>query len=432
MSKVYSADMFTSLQFLVVFLILLQFFIEQTLSKLNDFKMIRLKSQVPSSLDGLMTDADWEKCTNYNIAKSRLSTLENIFSTVLVILVILFVYPLLFDLLPLSKDSSIWISAFYASCFLLLLQIPMWPFEWKRQFVLEEQFGFNTNTQKNWILDKAKESMLSLFLGSGLLALLLGLHHWGVQTFPTYWWLFAFLAFFSVQILLMVLWPKFILPLFNKLSPLDDEELGSRLLNLAQKTGFKASAIEVIDGSKRSRHSNAFFTGFGKFRRIIFYDTLLEQMNHDQVEAVLAHEIGHYKLGHVPKRIFLSFLTGLAFFGLLGFLCGNPWVYKELGVGGQYVGSLMPLILAFALMGSAFTFWFKPLGNYLSRKHEFEADRFAVRSVGNWNSLSSALRKLHVENLSYPTPHPWVSAFHYSHPTLLEREAGMKSPSTCS
>jgi len=417
--------MLTVIQAIVSILIVAQFIFERILAKLNESKLLELKNNPPKELHNLMSKEQWERCTNYNLDKSKISFSEDFLTTILLLFFFIYFYPHFFNYFSLSSTSSVWLVSFGATLFLSISQLPTLYYDWKRQFTLEEKYEFNTNSKKNWCIDKIKELFLGLLLGWGVLVLVLSLYEWGVMSFPAGWWLVAFSAIFSVQILLLILWPKLILPLFNKLTPLEDDKLGSRLLALANKCGFEASTIEVIDGSKRSRHSNAFFTGFGKFRRIILYDTLLKQMNHEQVEAVLAHEIGHYKLGHIPKRICVSFISGLCFFAMLAFLCKTSWFYRQIGLDVMYDGDLMPVIVAFMLVGGSFTYWLNPITNYFSRKHEFEADAFAVCSVGNSKSLSSALRTLYVENLNYPVPHSLVSFFHYTHPTLLERENAM-------
>jgi STE24 endopeptidase len=216
------------------------------------------------------------------------------------------------------------------------------------------------------------------------------------------------------------------MPLFNKLSPMPEGELRERLLELAHRTGFRCSAIDVMDGSKRSTHSNAFFTGFGRFRRIVFYDTLIAQLSPRELEAVLAHEIGHYRRGHVPKMFLLSAATSLTAFGLIAWLAGQAWFYT--GFRFSSADGLPAALLLFALLAGLVIFWSHPLSNAWSRRHEYEADAFARAALGEAAPLVTALRKLHEKNLSNLTPHPLYSFFHYSHPTLLEREAALRAP----
>jgi STE24 endopeptidase len=260
--------------------------------------------------------------------------------------------------------------------------------------------------------------MLLLVLGFPLLWALLSLVRWVGAT----WWLWGFGLLYGFQLLMLVLYPKLILPLFNKLTPLPAGELRARLLALGERTGFRAQTIEVMDGSKRSGHSNAFFTGFGRFRRIVLFDTLIAQLTADELEAVLAHEIGHYRRGHIPKMLAVSAVTMLAGFAVVAWLAASPWFNLAFGFPP---GELAPAFLLFGLLSGSVMFWFTPLMNLFSRKHEYEADAFAREAVGGPGPLLGALRKLAQKNLSNLTPHRWFSAFYYSHPTLVEREAAL-------
>ena len=219
----------------------------------------------------------------------------------------------------------------------------------------------------------------------------------------------------------------FILPFFNKLEPLESGDLKNALLSLGDRCGFKSKAILVIDGSKRSSHSNAFFTGFGKFRRIVLYDTLINQMEIKELEAVLAHEIGHYKCGHIPKRLFFSAITTFTMFAFLAWLINSSWIFELFGFVGGLENYFIPSFLVLSLFSGIITFWFSPLESLWSRKHEYEADAFAKEAMGTSEYLKKALRKLYNENLSNLIPHPFYSNFYYSHPTLLERENALYS-----
>jgi STE24 endopeptidase len=299
-----------------------------------------------------------------------------------------------------------------------LLSVPSLPFEWWEQFRLEEKFGFNKSTAGLWVSDKLKGVLLMFAIGLPLLWALLALVKWAGAA----WWIWGFALIFGFQLLMLVLYPKLILPLFNKLTPLPEGELRTRLMALGDRTGFQASTIEVIDGSKRSGHSNAYFTGFGRFRRIVLFDTLIAQLTAEELEAVLAHEIGHYRRGHIPKMIAMSAAMLLGGFWTIAWLARSPWFNRAFGFPANEVA---PSFLLFGLLSGLVTFWFSPLGNVLSRKHEYEADAFARDAVGGPGPMVEALRKLAQKNLSNLTPHPWFSAFFYSHPTLVEREAAL-------
>jgi len=421
-----SVFVMTELQTIVVVLAVCQFLFEYFLKVLNEKHVARLIGNQPEDSKSLMDDATWAKASNYSLCKSRFSRVQEVFGFLVFFPVFLYVFPKVFEVWSVTKVDSFWWAAFVATALLNVLQIPSLFFDWYNQFCLEEKFGFNKSTKKLWVLDKIK----STFLGFGLSYLLLALLIWMYRTIseasPEYWWAAAFVVFFGIQLLMMVLYPKLILPIFNKLTPLEDGELKDRLMALSDKTGFKANTIEVIDGSKRSGHSNAYFTGFGSFRRIVLYDTLIKQMSIEEIEAVLAHEVGHYKMGHIPKRLVMSFVMGLAGFGLMGYLLESAWFYTGLDLDASLVSSLSPLLIGLSLTLGFLTYWLSPVSNLFSRKHEFEADDFAKKAVGGAEPLISALRKLYVENLSHPLPHPVMASFHYSHPTLLEREEAMR------
>ena len=241
-----------------------------------------------------------------------------------------------------------------------------------------------------------------------------------------WWWLWAWAVLLGFQLLMAVVAPVLILPLFNKFTPLPDGSLRERLLALAQRTAFRARSIQVMDGSKRSRHSNAFFTGFGAFRKIVLFDTLIEQLAEPELEAVLAHEIGHFKRKHIPKMLMLSALGSLAGFYVIAWLANQSWFYRGFGFEP---GSIVPALLLFGLLSGAVTFWLSPLAHWWSRRNEYEADSFARAVMNEPQSLIGALRKLNEKNLSNLVPHPLYSGFYYSHPTLLERERALTANS---
>jgi STE24 endopeptidase len=392
---------------------------ELILSLLNRAEVLRHADAPPESVASVVDLPTYRKSVDYTLAKLRFGMLSEIFST-LVVAAVLFsgVLPWLHVKFTGLSAAGTWNQALFLMAVLTLMSLPSLPFDWWEQFRLEARFGFNKATPGLWIVDRLKDALLGLLIGFPLLWALLSLVHWTGQ----YWWLWGFVLLFTFQILMLVLYPKLIMPLYNKLSPMPEGELRDRLMRLADRTGFQAKTIEVMDGSKRSGHSNAFFTGFGRFRRIVLFDTLIQQLSQEELEAVLAHEIGHYRRGHVPRMIALSAGMQLAALALVAWLAAAPWFNTAFGFPA---GALAPAFLVFGLLSGTVTFWFSPLGNMLSRKHEYEADAFAREAMGSPAPLVGALRRLSDRNLTNLTPHPLYSGFHYSHPTLVERERAL-------
>ncbi len=378
--------------------------------------------EVPETFRDFMDLETYQKSINYTGAKARFGMINEVYDALILLLVVVTgLLPWIYDSLSGLLGYGIWGQSGVFLLTVMILGLPSVPFEWWSTFKLEEKFGFNKSSIGLWISDKLKGFVLTIAIGLPLMALLMFL----VESAGALWWVWGFCLIFGFQLVMMVAAPVIILPLFNKFEPMKDEVLKKRLLELGDRTGFKAQTILQVDGSKRSGHSNAYFTGFGKFRKIVLYDTLLEHSTPEEIEAVLAHEIGHYKKGHIPKTIALSGVTLLIMFGLIGWLAGSPWFVESFYFAGDAIGQLAPVILVFLLTSGVVTFWISPLTSRLSRKHEYEADRFALDAMGSAEPLVSALRGLHKENLSNLTPHPLYSGFYYSHPTLLEREAAM-------
>ena len=295
---------------------------------------------------------------------------------------------------------------------LLAVSVLDLPFAWYRQFRIEQKFGFNRMTLKLWIADLAKSLVLTALLGLPLLAAVL----WLMRSAGDLWWLYAWLLWVGFNALVLVLYPTLIAPLFNKFEPLKDGGLAERITALLARTGFSSKGVFVMDGSRRSAHGNAYFTGLGRAKRIVFFDTLVERLQPSEIEAVLAHELGHFKLKHIAKRLVFSFVASLAFLALLGWLVTQPWFYTGLGVTPSLTGSNHGVALVlFALVLPVFTFVFAPVASLLSRKHEFEADAFAARHASA-GDLVNALVKLYQDNASTLTPDPLHSAFYDSHP----------------
>lgn len=409
------------LLFTFVVLLVLQSLKSLILDLLNAKNIRANQHKIPDAYQGVMDEETYGKSVAYSLEKSRFSIITSLYGSVVLVLVILSGFlPWLWDSLENFWGSSLWAQAGFLVVVTLVLAIPDLPFDYYSTFKLEEKYGFNKSTFGLWISDKVKGTLVGFVIGYPLICLLLKLVDWLGST----WWIWGFVVIFVFQLAMMVLYPKLIMPLFNKLEPLEEGELKNELMDLSDRSGFAAKTIEVMDGSKRSGHSNAFFTGFGRFRRIVLFDTLMEQLQTNELKAVLAHEIGHYKRGHIPKMILMSAAGMLLAFWLIAWLANSPWFYE--GFGFEGVTSIAPAFLLFSILSGLVTSWLTPLFSILSRKHEYEADAFARDAMGEPQSLIAALRKLNEKNLSNLTPHPLYSAFYYSHPTLLEREAALK------
>lgn len=281
------------------------------------------------------------------------------------------------------------------------------------QFVIEARYGFNRMTWKLFILDGLKSLLVSLVLMTPLLALLFVLIRAG-----TLWWLWGFILFTAFQLVMIVLYPKVIAPLFNKFTPLEEGSLKEKVQALADHLGFKTRGIFVMDGSKRSRHSNAYFSGLGRVKRIVLFDTLIRSLAEDQVAGVLAHEIGHEKLGHILKRLALSVSSGLLGFWLVSLLLNYSPFFEAFNFSGPSPQAVLVLVM---FVSGPFTFYLKPLFSWWSRHHEYQADHFVKSRTRYGKAFQTALKRLSKDNLSNPVPHPLYSFYHYSHPTTLER-----------
>jgi len=400
-------------------LILARWAAEGWLDRLNERHVQKHSGKLPRGLAGVMGDATYARSVAYTLAKSRFGAMENLVDTVILLAALLSgALPWLFERGAHLLGGSAWSNAAYLVVVMLSLAAIRLPLDWIAQFRLEERFGFNKNTQRTWWLDRIKGAGLLIVLLLPVFALLLKLIDWAGAA----WWIWGWASLLGIQFLMMVLAPVLILPLFNKFTPLDDGPLKDRLMALAERAKFDAREIQIMDGSRRSGHSNAFFTGFGKGRRIVLFDTLIEQLNGEELEAVLAHEIGHYKRRHIVKMLAFSAVSMLLGFWVLARLAD----YEPFAAAfGFEAANPTPSFLLFGLLSGSVEFWFSPLMNCLSRKHEYEADAYAKEIVGASRPLSDALRKLHEKNLGNLTPHPAYSGFHYSHPTLLEREAAL-------
>ena len=300
------------------------------------------------------------------------------------------------------------------------------PFSWWRTFRIEERFGFNRTTPAVWLADLAKGIAVGAVLGLPLALLVL----WLMRSAGAWWWLFAWVAWMAFQLLVLVLYPTVIAPLFNRFSPLPAGDARERIERLLARCGFRASGLFVMDGSRRSGHGNAYFTGFGRAKRVVFFDTLLTRLAPEEIEAVLAHELGHFRLRHVVKRVVWSAIFSLALLALLAWLAQASWFYAGLGIPSSDVPAAMArpgvALALFMLALPVFTFALAPLSAAYSRRHEFEADAFAAEHASA-TALVAALIKLYEDNASTLTPDPLHSAFYDSHPPAAIRVARLQS-----
>ena len=291
------------------------------------------------------------------------------------------------------------------------------PFGLYGTFVIEQRFGFNKTSFKLWLQDLGKSALLGLVIGGPLLLLIL----WLMGAVGPSWWIWTWAVWMGFNLLAMLIYPAWIAPWFNKFQPLNDAPLTARVQALMQRCGFRAQGFYVMDGSKRSAHANAYFTGFGASKRVVFYDTLLARLSADEVDAVLAHELGHFAHRHILKRLVSIFALSLVGFALLGWLSTQVWFYTGLGVMPHPLGANDALaLLLFMLALPAFTTFIGPVFSWTSRRHEFEADAYAVQKSSGAH-LASALLKLYEDNASTLTPDPWYVRFYYSHPPALQR-----------
>ena len=412
-------DFGSRIRILVFGLIIGRWATEVGLEWLNRRHVEARANDMPEAVKGIVDQPTYARTVDYTLAKGRFRRFELTYSTILLLLVLFSgVLPAAFGAFSRTFTSSVWAMAGFLFLVGVVLSVTGLPLDWHAQFRLEQRFGFNTSTQKTWWLDRLKGLVLSFVLGYPLLALFLFLVNWA----GSWWWLWAWGALLLFQLLVTLLAPVVILPLFNKFTPLPENSLRERLFRLAERTHFRAASIQVMDGSRRSRHSNAFFTGLGGFRKIVLFDTLIQQLTEPELEAVLAHEIGHYKKRHIPKMLAFSAVGSLLGFYFLAVLARQAWFYRMFGFEP---GNTAPAFLLFALLAGLVTFWFSPLAYIWSRRYEYQADRFAADAMGEPLPLINALRKLNEKNLSNLTPHPLYSGFYYSHPTLLEREAAL-------
>jgi len=381
----------------------------------------------PAAFATRIDDAAHRKAADYTIAKQRFGMIEAAADTAVLLLLTeggvlgwlvaaterLATPPLVRDVLLLCAIA-------------LIAGLVSLPFSWWRTFRIEERFGFNRTTLATWLGDLAKGLAVAAALGLPLAFVVL----WLMRSAGTYWWVFVWIAWMAFQLLVLVLYPTVIAPLFNRFSPLPAGAARERIERLLARCGFRASGLFVMDGSKRSGHGNAYFTGFGRAKRVVFFDTLLTRLAPEEIEAVLAHELGHFRLRHVVKRVVWSAVFSLALLALLAWLARTPWFYAGLGIPADNVAVAMTrpgvALALFMLVLPVFTFVLAPLAAAYSRRHEFEADAFAAAHASA-GALVAALIKLYEDNAATLTPDPVHSAFYDSHPPAAIRVARLSA-----
>jgi STE24 endopeptidase len=382
----------------------------------------RHRASVPTAFADKITLEAHQKAADYTVTQARFGLLELAWGATLTIGWTLLgglhqLNQWLLGVLPAGLGQEVAL----LTIFTLVGSLLDLPFSLYKTFVIEQNFGFNKTTPALWLKDGLKSLVVGALIGLPLSSLIL----WMMAATGSYWWLWTWAVWMGFNLLMMLVYPTWIAPWFNQFKPLDNPELQTRVQALMARCGFSAKGFFVMDGSKRSAHANAYFTGFGAAKRVVFYDTLLAQLSAAEVDAVLAHELGHFKHRHIRKRMVSLFALSLLGFALLGWLSGQAWFYTGLGVLPNLGGSNDALaLLLFMLALPQFTSFVTPLFSQLSRRHEFEADAYAMAQTSG-QDLASALLKLYEDNASTLTPDPWYVKFYYSHPPASERLSRM-------
>ncbi len=408
-----------NLSCLFILLVIVVTFTQLYLNYRQRHSVINHRGAVPDAFREQITLEAHQKAADYTCAKLSVTNWGLVYGVVL-----LFAWTLggglqlLDDTLAAYQLSPLWQGVILMTLFMLISSILDMPFTLYSTFHVEQKYGFNRMTAKTFISDLIKSLLLFIIIGVPFITLIL----WLMNESGPQWWIYVWAVWMGFSLLMLWAYPAFIAPIFNKFKPLEDETLVSRIESLLDRCGFKSKGLFVMDGSKRSAHGNAYFSGIGSNKRIVFFDTLLEGLSGDEVEAVLAHELGHFSLKHVPKRIFLTAIITLIALALLGLLAQETWFFNALGVTTP--SSYMALLL-FMMVFPLLTFFIQPILAMGSRKHEFEADAFAAQKVKG-HHLITALVKLYKENASTLTPDSVYSTFHDSHPPAPIRIARLQ------
>lgn len=404
--------------FTVVFLVALvsSYGVQFWLSLRQKAHVRQHRDQVPTAFRDKVTLTAHQKAADYTVEKSRLSDIDSVAGMLfLLVLTLGGGISLVFDFWSTFGLADMTASLLAVASIMLLMTLVDLPFNLYQTFVIESKYGFNKTTLAQFAKDHLLSLTLTLTLGMPLLALIL----WVMASLSQWWWLAAWLIMMSFSLLMSWLFPTVIAPLFNKFTPMPDGSLKERIQTLLQRCGFNSKGIFIMDGSRRSGHGNAYFTGLGNNKRIVFFDTLIDSLDEDELEAVLAHELGHFKRRHVVKMLCASAVMTLISFAVLGWVIDKDWFFDGLGIG---IHSNAAALLVFMLVSPVFTTFMQPISAYFQRRFEFEADDFAIAHAQG-RKMISGLVKLYEENASTLTPDPLYSAFHYSHPPAAIRIA---------
>ncbi len=407
---------------LFVIMVTVHLLLELWLSARQVRSVVHNRPTVPGHFVDVLTLEAHQKAADYTTARQRQGQIELLYGTVL-----LLGWTLggglewLDQLWRASGVEPLYLGVGFILSLMVLGSVLETPFSLYKTFVLEAKFGFNRTTLTTYLNDLGKQFLLLLLIGAPFIGVIL----WLMGMASPLWWLQVWGVWMGFTLLMIWAWPTFLAPLFNEFKPLENAQLATRIEDLLQQAGFDCDGIFVMDGSKRSGHGNAYFTGLGKKRRIVFFDTLLETLSEEEILAVLAHELGHFHHNHIKKRLLLGAVTTLASLAILGYLIEQPWFYQGLGMSTP---SHHAALVLFLTASAPFTFWIQPMMAAYSRKHEFEADAFAAQHT-NANELISALVTLYRENASTVTPDPLYSAYHDSHPPAPVRIAHLTAQS---
>ncbi len=405
--------------YLFLFLLVTTTIFQAWLSRRHIAYIKKNKTKVPSDFSKIISISDHKKAADYTISKSNIGIIDLFIQAIFLYLITLggginiitnMITELSYSFNLINNQLAI--GAMVIISVMLISSLIDLPLSYFKTFVIDEKFGFNRMTRYIFISDIFKQAALSIIIGIPLLLISL----WIIKNLGSLWWLWLWIFISAFNFLMLTIYPLFIAPFFNKFVPLKDKKLKDKIEKLLSKCGFESDGLFVMNGSLRSNHGNAYFTGFGKSKRIVFFDTLLEKLTHKEIEAVLAHELGHFHHNHVKKRIILMFIISFIGLYILGVLKDSPWFYSSLGVAQNDANGL----LLFLLISPLFIFFIRPLMAYYSRKNEFEADDYACK-YSNSNDLKLSLIKLYRDNAATLTPDPLHSKFYDSHPPALER-----------